>query len=57
MNAEEIMFAIAIICLCVVGFCLGFGYGQGSIVKVDDCLIYEETLYCEPENRLQIDFG
>lgn len=57
MDKEEILIITSIILLNIVGFCLGYSYGRGVIVKVDDCLIYEETLYCEPENRLQIDFG
>ena len=57
MNKETIFIMIIIVILNVVGFFIGFCYGKGAIVKIDDCVIYEETLYCEPENTLTIDFG
>lgn len=56
MDKEMIFLMVAVVALCVAGFFLGYGFGHGAIVKVnDDCLIYEETLYCEPENTLRID--
>lgn len=58
MDQEMIFLMIGVVVLNIVGFFIGYCYGKGAIVKVnDDCLIYEETLYCEPKNTLRIDFG
>lgn len=58
MDKEMIFLMIAVVILNIVGVFIGYCYGKGAIVKVnEDCLIYEETLYCEPENKLQINFG
>ena len=58
MDKEMIFLMIGVVLLNIVGFFIGYCYGKGAIVKVnDDCVIYEETLYCEPERTLTIDFG
>ena len=58
MNLETVLILIWIILLNIVGIYIGYCYGRGVIVKVnDDCVIYEETLYCEPERKLQVNFG
>lgn len=57
MNLETIIVILWVILLNVAGIYIGYCYGKGAIVKVDDCLIYEETLYCEPERTLTVDFG
>ena len=58
MNLETVLILIWIILLNIVGIYIGYCYGRGVIVEVaDDCVIYEDTLYCEPERTLTIDFG
>lgn len=57
MDKGLILILIGIVILNVTGFYIGFCYGRGVIVEVDDCIIYEETLYCEPERTLRVDFG
>ena len=58
MDFEDIAFLLIILTLNIVGFVIGYCYGTGNIVKVnEDCVIYKETLYCEVENTLRVDFG
>ena len=57
MDKEMIFLMIGVVLINIVGFFIGYCYGKGAIVKVDDCIIYEETLYCEPERTLTVDFG
>lgn len=58
MNLETVLILIWIILLNIVGIYIGYCYGRGVIVEVgDDCVIYEERLYCEPERTLTVDFG
>ena len=57
MDKEMIFLMIGVVILNIVGFFIGYCYGRGVIVEVDDCIIYEETLYCEPERTLTVDFG
>ena len=58
MDKEMIFLMIGVVLLNIVGFFIGYCYGRGVIVEVgDDCVIYEERLYCEPERTLTVDFG
>ena len=58
MNLETFLMIIAVILLNITGFYLGYCYGREPVIEVnDDCVIYEEKIYCELENKLQINFG
>ena len=54
---EATIIVMIVLILNAIGIYIGYCYGRGVIVKVDDCIIYEDTLYCEPERTLTIDFG
>lgn len=54
---EAIIIVMIVLILNAIGIYIGYCYGRGVIVEVGDCVIYEETLYCEPERTLTIDFG
>jgi hypothetical protein len=58
MDKEMIFLMIGVVLLNIAGFFIGYMYGHEPVIKVNDnCLIYEEILYCEPEQKLQINFG
>ena len=53
----DIFIIVTVLILNALGIYIGYCYGKGVIVEVgDDCVIYEERLYCEPERKLQVNF-